>query len=219
MKTSILFTFILLISGYTQICYAENKSNNNGKIITKEIALDNFDKVCMNIPIDLTIVSGNDYRLTLTAEEEFLALIEIKSEKNKVVGRVRNEKITFNRMKDDKTSYELKGKTIPFEKIKATLTTPKPIKSIELAGLAWVVIESPVYANNFTADVAGVGKLNMKQIKINTLTINQSQVGYVEAEGEVANLNVNKTGMGDVVHDRLIAKKTVLKSNITIINQ
>ena len=51
MRTSIFFSFILLISGYAQICYAENKSNENGKIITKEIAEVSFNKSVQIYPL------------------------------------------------------------------------------------------------------------------------------------------------------------------------
>ncbi|GAB1359912.1 hypothetical protein MASR1M31_17020 [Porphyromonadaceae bacterium] len=72
MRTSIFFSFILLISGYTQICYAENKSNDNAKIITKGIAIGSSNKIRMNIPVGIIIIQNSEYRLTSPETKIFL---------------------------------------------------------------------------------------------------------------------------------------------------
>ena len=164
------------------------KIKGNGNEVTKERTTASYDKVVVSGNINVTLVSGKEGNLVVTAEENFMEHIitEVKEGKLKI------------RIKKNSNLKPSSGKkimiTVPYE----------DINYVALSGSGNVVSKNTIKANQFEAVVSGSGGMKLA-VNASELNGKVSGSGDLRLTGKTADLDFRVSGSGNVSAYELIA--------------
>ncbi|QLE02860.1 DUF2807 domain-containing protein [Galbibacter sp. BG1] len=155
------------------------KGNGNEQTIERNVG--NYDEVSVSGSFDVDLVSGTEGKLTVTAEENLLPHI---------VTEVKNGELIIK----TEQGFELKPSfnkeiliVVPFESLNA----------VSLAGSGDVVTKSTIKTENFKADLAGSGDLNVS-VESKTVKSRLAGSGDIELSGKTTDFECSLSGSGDI---------------------
>lgn len=176
LKTILTVSLALFVSA--QVSATNKKVKGNGKVITGNKTTVQYDKVSVGGFFDVTLVAGEEGKITYDVEsnlEEYL-VIEVKK------GEL---KITWEKGVNIRTTKGVKV-TVPF----------KDIETISLAGSGEIISKNVVIADDLELNVAGSGEMNI-DIDANNVESNIAGSGSMTVNGSANNLESNVAGSGD----------------------
>jgi hypothetical protein len=165
------------------------KITGNGKLVTKEIAIEDYNKIEIvgNIVLNYQQLDENPY-FQITVDENILQHLNIY---------VKNNVLRIEPVKDNSKNsfYNLN----PTKFIVNTLS--KQLQNIEYAGAGTINLVSEIHTDKLELNLAGAGTINLvSEVHAEKLEFNLAGAGDIVSEQSinVGQLNINLAGAGDV---------------------
>ncbi|WP_343486732.1 head GIN domain-containing protein [Allomuricauda sp. d1] len=174
--TLLLFTFVATAQWGKRV-------KGNGKTVTIERSVGEYDAIAVAGWFDVELVSGNEGEITLKGEENLLEYIktEVKDDGRLVI---KVEKGVNLKPSNWNSGINI---TVPVEDISA----------VSLSGSGDVVSKTTLKADRFKANVAGSGDVELS-IEADELSAQLSGSGDIVLEGSARDFDVQVSGSGDV---------------------
>ena len=175
---------LVLIALFTVSVNAQwgKKIKGNGKMVTIERSVGEYDAVAVAGWFDVNIVDGREGELSLSGEENLLEYIKTE---------VKNGKLTIK----VKKGYNLQSAN---RKNGILVTVPvESINSISLSGSGDIVGKDVLRADDFSATMSGSGDISLS-VEADALKTVISGSGDIELSGKARNFEVTVSGSGDV---------------------
>ena len=233
MKKTFLIAVVTLLAGITLL--AQNKKlEGNGKLVTRDVAVANFNTLKAHGVYELHLVQGSKEGVKIEADENLQELFTVKNDGAKLVVEMKTPKntslnvknglkvyVTFKSLKqlDISTVGEVKGSSLSFDDI---VINNHSVGDVDLAFTAKKLdlknksvgemtlrgsAHEAVFVNN------GVGSLDAGNLVVQTLDIDNSGVGEAEVNA-VKGLKVKESFLGKVKNK---GAATARKKNIVVI--
>ena len=156
------------------------KIKGNGVSTHKEETLEQFTKLNLRAPIELKIVEGSAYTLTLVGDENLVSLVTYTQKGNQLEICLAENNINFD------------------GEITATLTMPTSLERIETSGMPKVHIIQKITADKFTVDCSGMTKLDIDHMFAPHFNVEASGMSKINVTGETTMLKADCSGMSDI---------------------
>ena len=173
-----------LVVLFTASCTAQwgNKVKGNGKIVTLERSVGDYDGIGVSGWFDVELVDGKEGRLTLKGEENLL---------EHIVTEVKNGKLSIKVEK----GYNLKPSS--WDDGILIIVPVESINSISLSGSGDIVGKTTLKASNFNTAMSGSGDITL-DVEVRSLTASMSGSGDITLSGNTADFNATISGSGDI---------------------
>ncbi|GGD33405.1 head GIN domain-containing protein [Flavobacterium orientale] len=180
MKKSITLLLLLVVT-LSSGQWRQEKIKGNGNFTTKEITTSDYESVSVAGAFYVTLVEGNEGKISVKAEENLLEFIDIESKGSDL--QIRTKK-----------GYNLN----PSKGKKIEITVPvKDISKVSLAGSGDIVSNFTLKATTFKASVAGSGDIKLS-LDADSVQANVAGSGDIQLKGKTKNLEANVSGSGDI---------------------
>lgn len=181
-KTNLLillaFCFPLLLNAQWN---SRTKVKGNGNMITKNISTSDYDQIAVSGFFEVELVSGEEGKITLQAEENFVEYIIIKVENNTLKMSVENE-VSLNPSRGHKVLI-----TVPFESLTA----------VSLAGSGGIRGKNKIKAAEFKTTLSGSGDIHL-DIDGKEVIGEVTGSGDMVLKGQSEEFKCTVTGSGDL---------------------
>lgn len=168
---------------------SRDKIKGNGKMETKNITTDNYDAVRVSGFFDVELISGDEGKITVKAEENLIEHIEIQLDGSTL-------KIAVEKGYSLSPSHGHDVKiTVPFESL----------SEVSLAGSGDVTTKNAIKANEFKSSLSGSGDLKL-EVNAKEVTGEVTGSGNMTLKGKADTFKCSVVGSGDM-------NATALESN------
>lgn len=158
------------------------KINGNGKTVSIERSVGDYDGISISGWFDVDLVDGNEGNLVLKGEENILEHIITEVEDGKLVIKIEK-------------GYNLKPSnwkegiviTVPIEQIDAVI----------LSGSGDIVGKKTIKSQNFKTTMSGSGDITL-DVESNTMTASMSGSGDMNLSGRTGTFEATISGSGDI---------------------
>ncbi|MBI3133461.1 MAG: DUF2807 domain-containing protein [Bacteroidetes bacterium] len=182
MKSTLLFSGILLI-GLTSckkngfVCY-----HPNGNIITEQRTTDHFDGIDLRIGADVYVEQSATYSVSITASENLMAII--KTEVHGTTLCIDTKKNKCINGDDDIAVY---------------ITAPE-LRKLEISGSGDIISKTNFIASDLEMNISGSGNITLDSLQTTNYAINISGSGNVKLAGaQTATSQITHiSGSGDI---------------------
>jgi hypothetical protein len=178
MKKIITFMLLIFLVGTLNAQWYGKKIKGNGKVVTENRNVSDYDEISVAGSFDVKLVSGQEGKLMIKAEENLLEYL-----------------ITEVKDGDLKIKWK-KGVSIRSNK-EVLVTVPfKSIEGVSLAGSGDVFTEDVIEADKFKVALSGSGdiKLRLKAIDVSSAV---SGSGDIQLRGTTNSFKCSIAGSGD----------------------
>ena len=150
-------------------------------MITKNISTSDYDQIAVSGFFEVVLVTGEEGKITLEAEENFVEYIIIKVENNTLKINVENE-VSLNPSRGHKVLI-----TVPFESLTA----------VSLSGSGDVRSKNKIKAAEFKSTLSGSGDIHL-DIDAKEITGEVTGSGDMVLKGQSEDFKCTVTGSGDL---------------------
>lgn len=182
MKTTILFSGILLIGLVSCekngiVCY-----NGNGNIITEQRTTDHFDGIDLRISADVHVEQSSTYSVSITTSENLMSVIRTEVHGTTLCIDTKNNKCI--RGNDDIDVY---------------VTMPELIK-LDISGSGDIVSKNNFNAPNLDLNISGSGNITMDSLQTTNVEMKISGSGNIKLAGTqiASSQKIKISGSGDI---------------------
>lgn len=211
MKTKVLFFIIsiLLVSanGFAQ----KNTIKGDGNIVTKEIAISNYDEMSYVGRMDIEYEQSDAAPyLKIMVDENILPYLDIKVKGKTLIIQPKNEKKFYDEFSHSlnlqPTVCEITTNSRELKDISAVgggeFIAKTPLKVdrlyISIAGSSSINFENLLEARKIDFNVAGSGDINATQLKVDHLDCSVAGSGNILLKGEAERGDMSVAGGGDI---------------------
>jgi hypothetical protein len=176
--------FTVSLTLFTIITSAQwgKRIKGNGKTVTIERSVGNYDYVSVAGWFDVELVDGNEGEITLQGEENLLEYIKTEVKDGDLVIKTRNGvNLKPSNWKDGILI------TVPIESINGT----------SLSGSGDVIGKTTLKADNFKTSISGSGDIILN-VEAKRLKASMSGSGDIELSGKATDFEVSVSGSGDI---------------------
>lgn len=177
-----LVTLSLVLFSVVATAQWGKRIKGNGKIVTIERSIGEYDAVALAGWFDVELVNGKEGQLTLKGEENLLEYIKTEVKDGKLV--IKKEKGVNLKSSNWNSGIVI---TVPVEEI----------ESVSLSGSGDIVSKTTLKSDNFKTSVAGSGDVSLS-IEANALKAALSGSGDIDLAGKAKTFEVSVAGSGDV---------------------
>ena len=179
----------------TDFNFVSETIKGNGTLITKEISIEDYDKIEIVGRVDLNYqqLEENPY-FQFTIDENLVEYLDI---------HVKNRILYIEPVKNETglSTYNLNPTKFIVN------TNSKQIRNIDLAGSGTINLVSDIQSDNLDFDIAGSGKIvSEKSITIGILTIDLAGSGNIALKGNVETCKIDIAGSGNMISPDLSVK-------------
>lgn len=160
---------------------SRTKVKGNGNMITKNISTSDYDQIAVSGFFEVVLVTGEEGKITLEAEENFVEYIIIKVENNTLKINVENE-VWLNPSRGHKVLI-----TVPFESLTA----------VSLSGSGDVRSKNKIKAAEFKSTLSGSGDIHL-DIDAKEVIGEVTGSGDMVLKGQSEEFKCTVTGSGDL---------------------
>jgi len=160
---------------------SRTKVKGNGNMITKNISTTNYDQIAVSGFFEVELVSGEEGKITLQAEENLVEYIIIKVENNTLKMSIENE-VWLNPSRGHKVLI-----TVPFESLTA----------VSLSGSGDIRSKNKIKAAEFKSTLSGSGDIHL-DIDAKEVTGEVTGSGDMVLKGKSEEFKCTVTGSGDL---------------------
>lgn len=165
-----------------------NLIKGNGIKIKESRSITSFESLDVSAPIDVSVVSGDDYSFIISGDENHIAFIDVGvSGSTLTVSRSRNN-VNFNK------------------RIEVIITIPSAVKSVAASSMAKVVLSNSFDAQSVSVTVADMSSVDIDSINTKHLLVAVSDMSRMSAIGEADRIEVDCSDMSNVDFSKLTAK-------------
>lgn len=173
---------LVFCSFITTAQWGGKKIRGNGKVVTIERSVGDYESIASAGWFDVILVDGKEGTITLKGEENLLEYIETEVKNGTLT--IKKEKGVELRSSSWKGGIEV---TIPIEEV----------SSVSLAGSGDVVSKTTIKTETFKASLAGSGDVDLS-VEANVFEASLSGSGDMEFDGSASEFKVSIAGSGDV---------------------
>ncbi len=160
---------------------SRTKVKGNGNMTTKNISTSDYDQVAVSGFFEVELVSGEEGKITLQAEDNFIEYIIIKVENNTLKISVENE-VWLNPSRGHKVLI-----TVPFESL----------TGVSLAGSGDIRSKNKIKAAEFKSTLSGSGDVHL-DIDAKEVIGEVTGSGDLVLKGQSEDFKCTVTGSGDL---------------------
>lgn len=171
--------------------WGQEKIKGNGNFITKEITTSDYESVSVAGSFHVTLVKGNEGKISIKGEENIIAHIIVETKKGDL--QIRTEK-GYNLMPTKGKKIEI---TVPVESI----------NNVSLAGSGDIVADFTIKSTTFKTSLAGSGDINLR-VDTDSIEANLSGSGDIKLSGKTKSFEGNVSGSGDIEAFELVAERS-----------
>jgi len=180
MKKALTITLALLTVSLSSAQWKRVKGN--GKIVTIERSVGDYDYVALAGWFDVELVDGNEGTLTIKGEENLLEYVKTEVKDGKLV-------LKQKRGVNLKPSSWNNG---------IVITVPvKSINGVSLSGSGDIESQTTLKSNNFKTSISGSGDITLK-VEAKSVDASMSGSGDMNLSGKTTDLDVSVSGSGDI---------------------
>jgi hypothetical protein len=170
----------------SMMCAAQDKEKRetiegNGKIVSRDVAVNSFEELKASGVYELQLVQGNKEAVRIETDENLQDLFTVRNEGTKLVVEMKKDK-NINMKKESKTKVYV---------------TFRQLKALDLNMVGNVKAENELSFDNLQLHNKSVGdvtlKLNAKQVNITN-----KSVGEVNLSGKAEQATVKNAGVGEL---------------------
>jgi hypothetical protein len=154
----------------------------NGKTVTIERSIGNYDFVALAGWFDVELVDGNEGELTLKGESNLLDYIKTE---------VKDGKLTIK---------QKKGVNLKPSNWNEGILITVPVESVDgvsLSGSGDIVGKTILQSNNFKTSISGSGDITL-QVEAKSVDASMSGSGDIRLSGKTTDFEVSVSGSGDI---------------------
>lgn len=191
--------------------FAQNTIKGDGKIITKEISISDYDEISYVGKVDIEYEQSNaSPSFKITVDENIWAHLEIKVKGKTLIIQPKDEKKYFNGnsygLNLQPTVCEIKTNSRELKEISAVgggeLVVKNALKvdklEIGIAGSSTINLDKTLEARKINFSVAGSGDINATNLRVNSLDCSVAGGGSILLKGESERGNLSVAGSGDI---------------------
>ena len=201
MKTKVLLLCLALFTASFSICAANETVKGNGKIVTKEISISDYEKVSVAGSLTFEYEQSNAAPyLRVEVDENILPLLDIRTENGGLkVGPKKNKNINPTVFKVKSNSKNLaevnsagSGKFIVISSLDVSRL------KLSKAGSGRIELKKSVKGTTLLANMAGSGEIIVKDLKVEELKCSHAGSGSISVNGEAKNAAYDLSGSGSI---------------------
>jgi hypothetical protein len=180
MKKTLTFTLALCTIALSNAQWKRVKGN--GKTVTIERSVGEYDRVALAGWFDVELVNGNEGELTLVGESNLLDYIKTE---------VKDGKLTIK---------QRKGVNLRPSNWNEGILITVPVESIDgvsLSGSGDIVGKTTLQSNNFKTSISGSGDITL-EVKAKSIDASMSGSGDINLSGRTTDFEVSVSGSGDI---------------------
>lgn len=200
MKKLLVSSLILILCLSSCNALDLRKIKGNGIKIKENREITAFESLKVSAPIDVTVVSGDEYTLTIAGDENLVALIETN--------------VSGNSLKITSSKKNIEGN------VEVVVTMPSVMKSVTASSMCNVELSNRFDPESVTVSVSGMSDVDIEDIQTKYLSVTTSGMSDVSAVGYADQIKVDCSGMSKADLSKLIAKQgncdSSGMSNITV---
>lgn len=191
--------------------FAQNTIKGDGKIITKEISISDYDEISYVGKVNIEYEQSNASPFfKITIDENILPHLNIKIKGKTLIIQPKDEKKYFNGnsygLNLQPTVCEIKTSSRELKEISAVgggeFIAKSPLKTdkldISIAGSSTINFDKQLEARKINFSVAGSGDINATQLKVNNLDCSVAGSGSILLKGEAERGDLSVAGGGDI---------------------
>lgn len=191
--------------------FAQQTIKGDGKIITKEISISDYDEISYVGKVDIEYEQSNASPFfEITVDENILPHLDIKVKGKTLIIQPKNERKHFNGNSYgpnlQPTVCEIKTNSRELKEISAVgggeFVAKSPLKTdkleISIAGSSTINLDNVLEARKIDFSVAGSGDINATRLKTDKLDCNVAGGGNILLKGEAERGDMNVAGGGDI---------------------
>ncbi len=201
-QSPFLLFFLLLLSCGS--CLNAETIKGNGKIVTREVNVNGFDKIILSVPATINFIQGENFSCSITIDENLLDYYSFKVVGDGLFIRQLPTKdgkplVSFNFGEKEVNLPFYKYPKLDFTKFVIDITAPR-LEDVKVNGSGSFNIVSDFSDVKLDVDVVGSGSfvanklLNINKLDIVVAGSGYAQLAQVEAQEAEATIN----GSGDV---------------------
>ncbi|MCD7978185.1 MAG: DUF2807 domain-containing protein [Tannerellaceae bacterium] len=204
MKTNV-FLWIACLCLIPAFLQANNTIKGNGKVITKEISISDYEEISMAGSVEFEYVqSGSSPSLTVTVDENIFPYLDIKTKGKKLEIGTKNDGWKSVNLRP--TVYKIRSNSKDLKKLNAagsgkfyvngTFNTSRT--EFNLAGSGNIYLKGQVQSEEIKFNVAGSGKAMADNLNVKKFSGSVAGSGRLEAAGKAQEGNFSVAGSGNV---------------------
>lgn len=166
----------------------------SGKMITQTFDVRDFDQIRLGTSGVMYIEQGDDFSLTVEADDNILPIMKVEVEQGVLTIR---------------TSPEVSA--LQFETLIYRVTLPE-LSVIDLSGSADIRVED-FTADSLNININGSGDVTFVNLEAASLSVRLSGSGWMDVAGETQALTVTVSGSGDLLAEKLKASAVEVAVN------
>lgn len=166
----------------------------SGKTITQTFDVRDFDQIRLGTSGVMYIEQGDDFSLTVEADDNILPIMKVEVEQGVLTIR---------------TSPEVSA--LQFETLIYRVTLPE-LSVIDLSGSADIRVED-FTADSLNININGSGDVTFVNLEAASLSVRLSGSGWMDVAGETQALTVTVSGSGDLLAEKLKASAVEVAVN------
>ena len=195
----------------------------NGKIVTKEFNVSDFDEITMSVPATVKFTQSDEYSCTVTIDENLLQFISVKTYGDDLRFRQLPSKdgkplMSFSFGDKDVNIPHYQYATLQFTKFEINISAPRledvvvtgsgifmlandfadKKLNVNINGSGKFVAEKQVKVNELDVEVAGPGSASLINLSVKEAEVTLSGSGNVVMDGTYKELDVKLNGTGEV---------------------
>lgn len=201
-QSPFLLFFLLLLSCGS--CLNAETIKGNGKIVTREVNVNGFDKIILSVPATINFIQGENFSCSITIDENLLDYYSFKVVGDGLFIRQLPTKdgkplVSFNFGEKEVNLPFYKYPKLDFTKFVIDITAPR-LEDVKVNGSGSFNIVSDFSDVKLDVDVVGSGSFVANRLlNINKLDIVVAGSGYVQlAQVEAQEAEATINGSGDV---------------------
>jgi len=179
---SLLLLTIILGVGYISSQFDSRMIIESGNYTSKTFDVNSFDSIRLDMPAELYVTQGDEYNVTIEADENFLNAIDVNSENNVLTAKYAKNLLFWNMWEPDN--------------VKIHITSPK-LNSIEISGAGVIKGQTPIVSDNLSIVISGTGEIDT-ELKVQNLNVRIQGFGDAKLNGSAKNSNLFVSGAGDI---------------------
>jgi len=180
MKKALTIIVALCTVGIAQAQWKRIKGN--GKIVTIERSVGEYDRVALAGWYDVELVDGNEGELTLTGESNLLEYIKTEVKDGKLIIK------------------QKRGVNLKPSSWKEGILVIVPVESVDgvsLSGSGDIIGKTVLKSNNFKTSISGSGDITL-EIEAQSIAASMSGSGDINLSGKTTDFDVSISGSGDI---------------------
>ena len=175
-------TFIIAIAMVTLSHAQWKRVKGNGKMVTQERSVGDYDYVALAGWFDVELVDGKEGELTLKGEENLLEYLKTE---------VKDGKLTIK---------QKKGVSLKPSSWNEGITITVPVESVDgvsLSGSGDIIGKTVLQSDNFKTAISGSGDITL-EVEAKSVDASMSGSGDMNLSGKATDFEVSVSGSGDI---------------------